>query len=309
MKVNDADNKEPSVGRRSLLRGGAVIAGAGLAGTALAQPAAAAPVNYVQLGAPNAETTATELTVNAADGDVDVAALRLTNADGPSLYLNPLDAAWNGSLKNGEIANTDLGPLVGITDPTADEGTTVTSFLATGIDLAYLPTPLAVPPTRLLDTRTAAGRKGILASSPNAFGPDFKLRKNAYVDILVAPTAEGFDLPSVFINLTAVDANGTGFLTAYPPGAYPGTSTLNVVRGQTVANAAFVAAREVDLASGDSYYAIRVLTTAECWILVDLTGAVISGLPTANPAAARRAAAVARPSIVKKMLTKVAHRR
>lgn len=304
MKVNDAEDKQPSVRRRSLLRGGAVLAGAGLAGTALAQPAsaAAAAPGPVQLGVDNAETTATGLTVT--DGDADVAALRLTNADGPSLYLNPLEDSWNGSLQVGEIANTNLGPLIGVGDPTGDDADNpVTTFLATGIDLEFLPTPLAVTPVRLLDTRTAAGRKGILASSTNPFTSDFKLRRGAYIDILVASTAEGGDVPSVFINLTAVTVTVGGYLAAYPPGTHPGTSTLNVNIGQTLANGAFVATGTV----GD-YYAIRIYSTAECWVVVDLTGAVVQGLPTAGSAAARRANR-ARQSVVKQMVAKIGRRR
>ena len=309
MKVNDAEDKQPSVRRRSLLRGGAVLAGAGLAGTAMVPPAAAAAGPVVALGSDNAETTSTGLTVNGTDGDPEVAALRLNNAAGPSLYLQPLDEAWNGSLKIGEIANTTLGPLIGVSDPTADVAdTAVTSFLATGIDLEFLPTPVAVPQTRLVDTRTAAGRKGILSTSANAFRSDFKLHQGAWVDVLVAPTADGFELSSVFVNVTAVDPNGKGFLAAYPPGAYPGTSTLNVVKGQNVANGAFVAVREVDDASSDaSYYAVRVYTTAECFLIVDLTGAIVQGAAIGE-AAARRAAATRRPSIIKQMLAKVGRR-
>lgn len=303
MKVNDAEDKQPSVRRRSLLRGGAVLAGAGLAGTALAQPAAAAPVNYVQLGADNPEVTTTGLTVNGTTGDADVPALSLTNADGPSLFLGPLDGAWNGTLGTGEIANTTYGPLIGVQDPTQDDADTpVTTFLATGVDLEALPLPIAITPVRLVDTRTAGGRKGVIGSSTDPFTADFKLRRNAYIDVLVAPTEDNFGLPSIFINLTAVEANQTGFVAAYPPGAYPGTSTLNVVKGQTVANGAFVAVRTV----GD-YYAIRIFTTAECWIIVDITGAVAQGVPLGQ-SAARRAAA-SRPSIVKQMLAKVGRRR
>lgn len=303
MKVNDAENKQPSVRRRSLLRGGAVLAGAGLAGTALAQPAAAAVGDPVLLGAENDETTTTGLTVNGTTGDTAVPALTLTNADGPSLLLSPLDGAWNGTLNVGEIANTTYGPLVGVQDPTQDNADTpVTTFLATGIDLEALPLPIAITPTRLVDTRTAGGRQGIMASSANAFTSDFKLKSGSFIDVFVAPTDAQFGLPSIFINLTAVAANGTGYLAAYPPGAYPGTSTLNVVKGQTVANSAFVAVRAV----GDNY-AIRILTTAECWVIVDITGAVAQGFPL-GAAGARRTAG-SRPSIVKQMLAKVGRRR
>ena len=304
MKVNDAEDKQPSVRRRSLLRGGAVLAGAGLAGTVLAQPAAAADGQPVLIGADNAETTATGLTVTG--GDAEVAALRLTNADGPSLYLNPLEESWNGSLQLGEIANTNLGPLIGVGDPAGTEDpTTVTTFLATGIDLDALPTPLAITPVRLLDTRTAEGRTGIVGSSDNAFTSDFKLRSRAYLDILVAPTSETGNVPAVFINLTAVKVSVGGYLAAYPPGDHPGTSTLNVDKGQTLANGAFVAVGIV----GD-YYAIRVYSTAEAWVVVDLTGAIVQGGPGAGSGAspARARAIRARALAVKKMVAKIGRR-
>ena len=308
MKMNDAEDKQPSVRRRSLLRGGAVLAGAGLAATAMAQPAAAADGDPVLIGADNAETTATGLTVT--DGDADVAALRLTNVDGPSLYLNPLDESWNGPLNLGEIANTNLGPLIAVGDPAdSDAATTVTTFLATGVDLDALPTPLAVTPVRLVDTRTAAGRKGIVASSANPFTSDFKLRSGAYLDILVAPTSDTGNVPAVFINLTAVAANGTGFLAAYPSGDYPGTSTLNVVKGQTIANGAFVAVGVL----GD-YYTIRVYSTAECWVIVDLTGAIVQGGPGAGAGVTAAKGALgarvrARASVLNKVAAKFGSRR
>ena len=160
MKENDAQD-EPKVRRRSLLRGGAVLAGAGLAATALAQPAYAEPA-AVQLGADNAETTSTQLTVNPTAGDRNVAALRLNNADGPSLYLEPLDETWDGDLKLGEIANTTYGPLIGVQDVSGSSVST--SFLATGLDLMQLPMSYAIPPTRLLDTRNAKGRASIILS-------------------------------------------------------------------------------------------------------------------------------------------------
>lgn len=298
MKENDAQVKQPSVGRRSLLRGGAVLAGAGLAGTALAQPASAGAIDYVELGQDNAETTSTELTVNAATGDADVAALKLNNADGPSLYLQPLDGDWNGSLKLGEIANTEFGPLIGVN---AYDGPEVaTSFLATGIDLESLPITIPTPPTRLVDTRTAAGRKYILASSPNALDARGKLTSGSWIDIIVTETANGFDLPGVFANLTAVAAEGTGWLTIQPGENYPVTSTLNVVKGQTVANGGFTAVRTVD-----NYFVVRVYTSATCWVIVDLTGAVVQGAFYSQTVAR---AAGRRPSLAKKFLTKVARR-
>lgn len=298
MKVNDAEDNQPGVGRRSLLRGGAVLAGAGLAGTALAQPASAALPDPVLLGTDNAETTSTALTVNPTTGDATVAALRLNNANGPSLYLEPLSGDWSGALKLGEIANTEFGPLIGVN--AGDGSGETTSFLATGLDLDSLPVTLPTPPTRLLDTRSAGGRQYILNTSANAFDANFKLRKGSWIDVILTETANGFDLPGVFANLTAVDAEGTGFLAIYPGEQYTGTSTLNVVKGQTAANGAFVAVRTVD-----KYFVVRIYTTATCWVILDLTGAVIQGGFYSQMVAR---AAGRRPSLAKKFLTKVARR-
>lgn len=303
MKVNDAEDKQSSVRRRSLLRGGAVLAGAGLAGTVLAQPAsAAAPTPApVLLGTDNPETTATELTVT--DGDPKVAALRLTNTGGPSLYLNPMNDDGTVSLELGEISNTNLGPLIGVGDPVGDtDPTTFTTYLATGVDLDALPTTLAVTPVRLLDTRTKDGRGGIVGQSANAFTADFKLRIGAYLDILVAPTSDTGNVPAVFVNLTAVKTNVGGYLAVYPPGPYPGTSTLNVDKGQTVANGAFVAVGVV----GDNY-AIRVYSTAEAWVVLDLTGVIVQGGPGGSAATTSRTAR-GRASVIKKVVSKLVRR-
>jgi hypothetical protein len=79
-------------------------------------------------------------------------------------------------------------------------------------------------PVRVLDTRAGIG------SPPQALAPGRILT-------LGVPAASQAGASSVALNLTATDAVGPGFLTAWPCGqAMPATSVLNFVPGQTVAN-------------------------------------------------------------------------
>src|SRR5690349_4359136 len=162
--------------RRRLLRGSVLAAGAaGVAVAASALPAHAADGEPVLAGRQNAADATTTLTV----GDGSDPALALENGDGPSLYLQPLVAEFATELELGQIANTELGPIIGV-DTTVGHATT---FLATGVDLADLPTPYALPtPIRVLDTRTAAGRARVVRTSPNAFDSKFRLNRGAWLD-------------------------------------------------------------------------------------------------------------------------------
>ncbi|MDQ6891923.1 MAG: tail fiber domain-containing protein [Acidobacteriota bacterium] len=94
---------------------------------------------------------------------------------------------------------------------------------------------IAVAPCRVVDTRGPAGPYGgpaLSAESPRSFvvpaGPCPG----------IPTTAAAFSL-----NVTAVAPSGAGFLVVYPQGAaQPLVSTLNYLPGQTLANAAIVAA-------------------------------------------------------------------
>jgi hypothetical protein len=82
----------------------------------------------------------------------------------------------------------------------------------------------AVAPQRVLDTRAGIG------SAARALGP------GQVLTLAVAAASEA-GASAVALNLTATDATGPGFLTAWPCGqAMPTTSVLNFVPGQTVAN-------------------------------------------------------------------------
>ena len=261
------------VGRRSLLGRGAILAGAaGVAAVAFGPPqtAAAADGDKLTLGnGNNAESNTTGLSINAPVGSANPT-LELRNASGPTLGLTALPADFSGALEMGQIANTELGPIIGVD---SELGLT-TTFLATGIDLADLPTPYPLPkPARLLDTRTSAGRVRILASSPGAFDSAGRLKASAWADIEAVAVTGEFETPGAWINATAAYPTGLGFLTVYPPGDYPGTSTVNYTKGVSIANGAFVA---TEIVAGR--YAVRVRATGTAThVVLDLTGLLIKG--------------------------------
>ena len=271
--ADSSDRRAGLLGRRSLLGRGAILAGAaGVATVAFGAPqtAAAADGDNLTLGNDNnAESNTTGLSINAPVGSASPT-LELRNASGPTLGLTALPADFNGALELGQIANTELGPIIGVD---SELGLT-TTFLATGIDLADLPTPYPLPkPARLLDTRTSAGRQRILASSPNAFDPTGRLKASAWADVEAVAVTGEFETPGVWINTTAATPIGAGYLTIYPPGDYPGTSTVNYTKGVSIANGAFVA---TEIVAGRYAVRVRAAVTAT-HVVLDLTGLLIKG--------------------------------
>jgi hypothetical protein len=272
-----------ALGRRQMLRGGAILAGAATGAAVVAlrpQGASADDGDNLVLGTANTASSETSVTIDAGI----TSALALENADGPALRTNVLDHTWAGQLLPGEIAGTALGPIVGVDVP---DGPT-TTFLVTGVDLANVATPFAATPRRILDLRTEAGRAAIIRrSASDALAADGKLRANQWIDISVTFTGPDFILDAVFANLTVVQAARGGFAVLYAPGVKPPTSTLNFAPGQVVANAAFVGAGTVM-----DHHAVRLSTSTDAWFLVDVTGGVTRGstlTPLAQTATARTA--------------------
>jgi hypothetical protein len=110
-----------------------------------------------------------------------------------------------------------------------------------------------VTPVRLVDTRNGIGASGRVAP-----GRQVVLQ---LADGVIVPA----DATAAVLNVTAVDPSAAGFVTVYPcSDSVPDTSTLNYVRGQTVANTTIAAL------SGAGQ--LCVWTFAETDILVDITG-------------------------------------
>jgi hypothetical protein len=82
-------------------------------------------------------------------------------------------------------------------------------------------------PTRVVDTRN---------TSP--IGP--KVTNNLDFSSLASSAPAGTTLQGVVMNATATRATSSTFLTVFPTGPQPNTSTLNVTPGQDVPNGAVV---------------------------------------------------------------------
>jgi hypothetical protein len=266
---------ERPIDRRFLMRGGAILAGAaGLA--ALAPTADAATGQFMVVGQPNSADLSTSITENGAPPT-----LSLVNSSGPTLKLNPLSADFDTPLAVGEIANTEVGPVIGVDVGDGPENTK----LATGFDLEGLPWTYPVGPFRILDTRTSEGRSRIIATSTGALDASHRLRSGQWLDIAVAPADIGFSLIGCFLNVTVAKPTGSGYALVYPPGERPDpASTVNFVSGITLSNSAFVGTATVE----DSH-TVRIYTTRTTHVVLDLTGATVAETPTQTTAANRRA--------------------
>ncbi len=111
-------------------------------------------------------------------------------------------------------------PAAGVTDSTGDR---------LG-ELTY-----GISPGRYLDTRPATTVDGQYAN----------VGLVAPGQVLVLPLRGRGSIPAeatgVMLNVTATGTTASGYLTVWPEGGNPGTSTLNFGAGATVANFAFVA--------------------------------------------------------------------
>lgn len=115
-------------------------------------------------------------------------------------------------------------------------------------------------PGRLLDTRSGLGTAGGSTTRPAA---------REVVEVAVAGRAgvPATGVAAVVVNLTATEAAGPGFVTAYPGGDRPTASNLNVsAAGETIANLAVVPLS----ASGS----ISLFTEAGTHLLADVVGYV-----------------------------------
>ncbi|GIF74285.1 right-handed parallel beta-helix repeat-containing protein [Asanoa siamensis] len=126
----------------------------------------------------------------------------------------------------------------------------------------------AVPPQRVLDTRSALGAPG---ASP--VGPD------AEVEFAVPAAAAGAS--AVVLNITATGSSASGYLKVYPAGdAEPTASNLNYAAGQTIANL-------VTVKVNDGKVRVRNGGRGAVHVLADLAGYYANtgnGLAAAAPA-------------------------
>jgi hypothetical protein len=118
--------------------------------------------------------------------------------------------------------------------------------------------PLPVP-ARLADTRAGGGTvDGVGAATGTVLA-------GSVLDVAVAGRAGvPLDAFSVVLNVTAVDAQGAGYMTVYPCGTPPNASNLNFGVGQTIPNSV--------IARLDARGHVCVYTSASAQVLVDIAG-------------------------------------
>lgn len=209
-------------------------------------------------------------TPNGAPANATAVALNLT-------MVNPASGGYLSVWPNGaaatDVSNVNVRP--GETRPNStivpvgrDGNITISTSIATDllIDVAgYLTDQPGhgtrfspVTAIRLLDTRMS-GR--INPATTNGT----RLRAGTTTRIPIAGT-RGIptDTTAVWVNITAVDPTRHGFVTAFPGGNLPTTSTINTTPGTTaIANGALVALRDGHLS---------IYTDHDVHVLVDLTG-------------------------------------
>jgi hypothetical protein len=249
---------ESAIGRRRLLRraGGVaagVVGGTVVAGIAAPTAASAAAGGNLILGQGNDSGTATTglnvanptsgtlgLSNSAAPVTVPV---NNVNVDqfGPQLRLVP---PAPGPSQYYDMADGEVGSLGVMPDGTlwtvADQGFSdqvYTSFLANLM--------VAITPTRVLDTRTAAGRANIIDAGGN-LDSQGRLMGGHAININLSPwpniPGSGYVYAgtAVHANMTVVNPLGEGFASLLPGGlvinGYPTTSNINYSTNETIPN-------------------------------------------------------------------------
>ena len=150
----------------------------------------------------------------------------------PCGATRPLASSFNPIA--GTITQSLVAAQVGTGGKVCVYTNTSTDLIA---DLAgYHPSTAAytsVAPERLLETRTTetGGQKGYVGAKP-ADGQVITLKVTG-----VGTAAVPADAKAVFINVTSVNSDGAGWITAYPCGtARPNTSNVNLVPGLVRSN-------------------------------------------------------------------------
>ena len=263
--------------RRALLQKGSALlvgaAGLSAAGVVGAAPAGAAPGDPVLQGQPNsAGAAATELT------STSDATLKLDNAgDGAAMQLMPapdtidFDAYFTNS-QSGDVLNAQ-GALLFTHDPDF-VGEIYTDVWANHV--------VPVAPQRVLDTRTAAGRARIVAVG-TALDSQGRLLAGRTIEI----TLEEFVFlgSAAFFNITVVSPTRGGFATVWPTGPLPGTSSINYVAGQTLANGLVCGLSEFDTVRIYSYKTTHVLLDVTAFFVGSagqIEPSILGGAPEAS---------------------------
>ncbi len=280
--------KSRTVGRRGLLtRGGAMVAvGAGAAVAATARPAAAATGDTVIQGTVNnvgSNAPATE--IQATNGSAPTPTVILTNLGTPATgqASPPLRITPAGSGLTLPSANTVGGDIVATNDgnlwfthAVPSVGTFPAIVHTDGNSNSFVPLS---GPVRILDTRTSAGRAHVLDPS-GKFDSAGRLIKGQTIHIDLTSLVAFGDAMSG--NLTVTGSLGAGFLTLWSGAiALPNASSINYVKGQTIAN--LTSSGIFTFGSKSDAIAIAC-TNSNTHVILDVGGFFVADFGQVNPA-------------------------
>ncbi|SCL17254.1 hypothetical protein GA0070616_1236 [Micromonospora nigra] len=260
--------------RRGLLRRAAVTGGAAVAATTAASaldaaPAAAATDGAVALGLPNQATTWTQLTAAVEGG----ATLALKNPTGAPLHLGrrPSYVGWGGS-----VVSTPAGLGVHrVVDGTVERHEVHTTANSTML--------VPIRPTRILDTRSSAGRARLIEGQFDAQG---RAVAGTYLLVHLDGIVDGGD--GMLGNITVAKTTKGGFATVYGRGNRPTASTINWWAADQVLANAFIT--QIDPWQNT----VGVYVQATTAVILDVTGLLVyapESVVINNPHGAGRAAA------------------
>jgi hypothetical protein len=250
-------------------------AGAGVAGAVAATPARADDGQPVLQGRVNNAGGTTNITTHGPNH----AALELSNTfedgvgtggggAGPSLRLKPLGDSLYDEIPAGSLSADRLGiPWVSI-QAFQDPPATFSYQAHTDFNSN---TTVPVVPTRVVDTRSAAGRTRILNRTVLDSAGRLLKGQTMYVDL----GDIAFFPDAVLLNATVTGQTAAGYLTVYAYGsARPGVASINYSPNENLSNFVFTTSGE-GWPSPDA--AISVYTSQLTHVVLDVVGFVVSG--------------------------------
>ena len=263
---------------------GATAAGAAMSGRADAATGdnvVQGTLNNVGTGVPATEIAAT----NDDTGSVVTPTVILTNDGGnatdgfasPPLRITPAGSGLvipSESTVGGDLVATGDGELwfthgtsAGIFPATVHTDANSDSFV-----------PLSTP-YRILDTRSASLRTSILNASGN-LNSSGQLLKGKTIHINLNLNDLVIFGEAVVANLTITAPASNGDVTVFPGGSVPNASSINFVKGQTVANMSVSGIAEYSSTVTDS---IAITTTATTHVILDIAGFFVANILQVSP--------------------------
>ena len=291
--MNDKDgDAEQNVNRRRVLKGAGVVAagaaGAVVAGAVAATPAHAAAGGNAILGVAN-DAGASPTGVTAAP-TADRETLELANtttfndANGVArggaplrLVPNPNADFISDSAPVGSVGVGRDGTMWTVVTVPGQPGQ-FRAFTFTDFNANFL---VALNPDRVIDTRGPGARGRIL--NPQVLDGIGRVVGGNTINIDLSDYTVG--ATAVFVNITAVQPTGNGFLTAFATGSpQPPVSNVNYSGGQFAVPNFAVVPGGVAQVGAEFHDAISVFTAVTTHVIVDITAVQVPSIAQVNPA-------------------------